>query len=290
MKGIILSGGNGTRLSPITDVTSKQLIPVYDKPMIYYPISTLLLAGVDDILIICNKEHLNSYKSLLGDGSKIGIKFSYKIQEKPLGLAHGLKTAESFLEDYSDDEPFIFALGDNIVISDNVEKTFKESFNSLNDGNLASIFSIEVSDPSSFGVVTFKNDKPESIEEKPLNPQSSWAVPGFYVYKKSVFKYISKLTPSPRGELEITDLNKIFLDINKLNVVKFGRSTIWYDAGSCDDLFEISEIIKNLHKRSGKIIGCLEEIAINRGLIDKEEIYISNKNSHYHNYVRALAE
>lgn len=290
MKGIILSGGNGTRLSPITDIISKQLVPVYDKPMIYYPISTLLLAGVDDILIICNKEHLNNYKSLLGDGSKIGIKFSYMIQEEPLGLAHGLKMAESFFEDYSDEDPFIFALGDNIVISDNVEQTFKESFNSLNDGNLASIFSIEVSDPSSFGVVTFKNDKPESIEEKPLNPQSSWAIPGFYVYQKSVFKYISKLTPSSRGELEITDLNKIFLDENKLNVVKFGRSTIWYDAGSCDDLFEISEIVKNLYKRSGKIIGCLEEIAINRGLIDKEEIHISNKNSHYQKYVRALAE
>ena len=290
MKGIILAGGSGTRLSPITDVISKQLIPVYDKPMIYYPISTLLLAGVDDILIICNEEHLNDYKSLLGDGSKIGIKFSYKIQEKPLGLAHGLKRAESFFEDYSDDEPFIFALGDNIVISDNVEKTFKTSFDSLSDGNLASIFAIEVSNPSSFGVVTFKNDKPESIEEKPLNPQSSWAIPGFYVYKKPVFNYISKLTPSPRGELEITDLNKMFLDKNKLNVVKFGRSTIWYDAGSCDDLFEISEIIQSLYKRSGKIIGCLEEIAINKGLIDKEKIYRSNKNSHYQNYVRALTK
>lgn len=288
MKGVILCGGKGTRLFPSTLVTSKQLIPIYDKPMVYYPLSTLMLAGVDDFIIICNQEHLDLYKKLLANGSQLGIKISYVVQKEPLGLAHGLKITEDLFKDYPDDEPFIFALGDNVVISDDIESIFEESIKSIKSGCEASIFALEVSNPSDFGVITFRNDEPIEMTEKPLNSSSNWAIPGFYVYKKSVFNYINKLIPSKRGELEITDLNKLILDEKKLNVIKFGRATIWYDAGSFDDLFEITEIIKNLYKRSGKIIGCIEEIAISKKLVEKKDIRILNPNSSYYKYIKNI--
>ena len=291
LKGVILAGGEGTRLKPLTKCTSKQLLPVFDKPMIFYPISTLMLAGVKDFLIITNEKYNQNFKDLLGDGSKLGVRFSYKIQENPDGLAAGLKLSEPFFDDYDTQKPFVFALGDNILITDDLQKIFTNSFEKIRSSDmLGSIFSIEVRNPEDFGVVEFNDEKPISLIEKPKDGISNWAIPGFYIYSKEVFNLIDGLSKSDRGELEITDLNKLLLEMDKLDVRKFGRSTIWYDAGTIENLNEINQIITNIFKRTGNSIGCLEEIAIKKGFIKKDKLFseVSLENSDYFNYVKNL--
>ena len=229
MKGIILAGGEGTRLKPLTSFTSKQLLPVFDKPMIYYPLSSLMLAGIKDFLIISSPKYINTYKELLGDGKDLGVSFSYKIQEQPDGIAAALAIAEGFFESYEKDEPFVFALGDNILITDNLIDTFQVAFKEIRERNKSgSIFALEVKNPSQFGVINFdEKGSPSEIVEKPLEPKSNWGIPGFYIYNKDVFSFIGELKRSDRGELEISDLNKLLLKKNLLHVTKFGRSTKW---------------------------------------------------------------
>ncbi len=292
MKGIILAGGEGTRLKPLTSFTSKQLLPVFDKPMIYYPISTLMLAGVKDFLIVSTPKFVNTYKDLLGNGKDLGVSFSYMIQEEPDGIASALGITEDFFDSYSKDEPFVFALGDNILITDNLTNIFQTAYREIKERkNSGSIFALEVQNPSQFGVVNFDDkDCPIEIVEKPENPQSNWGIPGFYIYNKDVFEFINKLERSERGELEISDLNKLLLERDALHVTKFGRSTIWYDAGTIDDFYEISSIIRNIYKRTGKSIGCLEEVAINMNYLEKEDILrrIKHEKSQYYEYIKNL--
>ncbi len=266
MKGIVLAGGSGTRLYPITKSISKQIIPVYDKPMIYYPVSILLLAGIREILIISTPQDIHLYQNLLGDGSALGIHFEYAIQLSPDGLAQAFLIGEEFIGDDS----VCMVLGDNIFYGYNLSNMLKQAA-SLQDG--AIVFGYYVNDPERYGVAEFdENGKVLSIEEKPANPKSNYAVTGLYFYSNDVIKKAKSLKPSARGELEITDLNKLYLAEGRLNVQLMGRGVAWLDTGTHDSLLEASNFIATIQNRQGLQVACLEEIAYNYGYINREQL------------------
>lgn len=266
MKGIILAGGSGTRLYPLTLVTSKQLLPVYDKPMIYYPMSTLMMAGIRDILIISTPTDLPNFERLLGDGSSLGINLQYKVQPSPDGLAQAFIIGEDFI----DNDSCAMVLGDNIFYGGGLGKHLKEAA-ARQDG--ATVFGYYVNDPERFGIVEFDADgKAVSIEEKPEHPKSNYCVTGLYFYDNRVCEYARSIKPSPRGELEITDLNRIYLEQGKLNVVTLGRGYAWLDTGTMDALSEATEFIKVVESRQGIQISAIEEIAYKNGWISKEQL------------------
>ncbi len=264
MKGIILAGGSGTRLYPITQAISKQLMPIYDKPMIYYPLSVLMLAGIHDILIITTPEDQSQFQRLLGDGSQVGCRFTYKIQEVPNGLAQAFVIGEEFIGD----DKVALVLGDNIFYGSGLGRLLSKNV----DISGAMIFAFEVSDPERYGVVEFdESQKAISIEEKPTNPKSNWAVPGLYFYDNSVVDIAKNIKPSPRGEYEITDVNRVYLEAGKLSVGILERGTAWLDTGTFDSLHDASEFIRVIEKRQGMKIGCIEEIAYSKGFINDEQ-------------------
>lgn len=265
MKGIILAGGSGTRLYPITKGISKQLMPIYDKPMIYYPLSVLMLAGIKEVLIITTPEDSAQFQRLLGDGSAIGCSFSYAIQEKPNGLAQAFVIGENFIGN----NKVALVLGDNIFYGSGFSKLV-QSFNNV-DG--AAIFAYEVSDPERYGVVEFdKNFKALSIEEKPKEPKSNYAVPGLYFYDNEVVNIAKNIQPSARGEYEITDVNKVYLQAGRLQVGVMDRGVAWLDTGTFDSLSDASEFVRVIEKRQGHKIGCIEEVAYRMGFIDRNTL------------------
>ncbi|MBQ9354834.1 MAG: glucose-1-phosphate thymidylyltransferase RfbA [Clostridia bacterium] len=266
MKGIILAGGSGTRLYPLTMVTSKQLLPVYDKPMIYYPLSTLMLAGIRDILIISTPTDLPNFERLLGDGSDYGINLSYKVQPSPDGLAQAFLIGEDFINGDS----CAMVLGDNIFYGNGLKTNLRAAAERENG---ATVFGYYVDDPERFGIVEFDKDgKAISIEEKPKNPKSNYCVTGLYFYDNRVVDFAKKVKPSARGELEITDLNKLYLEDGSLNVVTLGRGYAWLDTGTMDALSEATEYVKVVENRQGIMISAVEEIAYLNGWISKEKL------------------
>ena len=288
MKGIVLAGGSGTRLYPSTMTVSKQLLPVYDKPMVYYPISVLMLAGVREILIISTPHDLPNFKTLLGDGSQFGVKFSYKEQPSPDGLAQAFVLGEEFID--NDDVALI--LGDNIFYGAGFSAQLKKAVKSAKEKQEATVFGYLVKDPERFGVVEFdENGKAISIEEKPTEPKSNYAVTGLYFYDNSVIEKAKSLKPSKRGELEITDLNRIYLEKGKLNVEKFGRGFAWLDTGTHNSLLKAGQYVQTIEENQGIKIACLEEIAIRMGYLSKDEILqniLTYKNNEYYNYIKQL--
>lgn len=287
MKGIILAGGSGTRLYPLTMVTSKQLLPVYDKPMIYYPLSTLMLAGIRDILIISTPTDLPAFERLLGDGSKYGINLSYKEQPSPDGLAQAFIIGEDFI----DGDSCAMVLGDNIFYGNGLKKHLKEAAGRQTG---ATVFGYYVEDPERFGIVEFDKDgKAISIEEKPEHPKSNYCVTGLYFYDNRVCELAKKVKPSARGELEITDLNKMYLEEGTLNVVTLGRGNAWLDTGTIDALSEASEFVKVIENRQGVKVSAVEEIAYVNGWIDKEQLLESAAmygKSSYGSHLKKVAE
>ena len=264
-KGIILAGGSGSRLFPITKAVSKQLLPVYDKPMIYYPLSTLMLAGVQDILIITTKNDIDKFKFILGDGNLLGINLQYAIQEKPEGLAQAFIIGEKFLKG----SPSILILGDNLFYGKGLATQLQEAYNRKN----STIFAYSVSDPKRYGVVEFsKEGKALSIEEKPDNPKSKFAITGLYFYDESVVEKAKQIKPSIRGELEISDLNRIFLEEQSLSVEVFNRGMAWLDTGTTESLLDASFFIKTIECRQGLKIGCPEEISWRKGWINDDQL------------------
>lgn len=287
MKGIVLAGGSGTRLYPSTIVVSKQLLPVYDKPMVYYPISVLMLAGIKDILIISTPHDISNFEKLLGDGSQFGVKFSYKVQPNPDGLAQAFTLGENFIGKDS----VAMILGDNIFYGAGFSKSLKDAVKRADSG-IATIFGYYVKDPERFGVVEFdKNGKALSLEEKPKVPKSNYAVTGLYFYDNKVIEYAKNLKPSARGELEITDLNKIYLNKGNLYTELLGRGFAWLDTGTHNSLLKAGQYVQTIEENQGIKIACLEEIAFRAGFLSKEEI-IKNaekyKNNEYFSYVRCI--
>ena len=272
MKGIILAGGKGTRLYPMTKVVSKQLLPLYDKPMIYYPLSVLMLANINDILIISTKEDIGNYEKLLGDGTDFGIKLTYKIQEQPRGLADAFIIGEDFIKDDS----VCLILGDNVFHGEHLSKTLWETQKNLKG---ATIFGYPVKNPTEFGVVEFdKFDKVISIEEKPAVPKSNYAVPGLYFYDNRVVEIAKNVKPSARGEIEITAINNEYLKLGELSVQRFGRGMAWLDTGTTRGMLQASEYIEAVQARQGYYISCLEEIAYKRGMISLDKLEELGKN------------
>ena len=268
MKGIILAGGSGTRLYPLTMVTSKQLLPVYDKPMIYYPLSILMLAGIKDILIISTPEDTPRMEALLGNGNHFGLNLSYKVQPSPDGLAQAFLLGEEFIGD----DACCMILGDNVLYGNGLKGNLKEAVKNAEAGK-ATVFGYYVPDPERFGVVEFdSNGKAISIEEKPKNPKSNYAVIGLYFYPKGVSAKAHQVKPSARGELEITTLNNMYLDDNNLNVITFGRGLTWLDAGTHESLAEATAFVKMIEEHQGLMISCPEEIAFDNGWINKEKL------------------
>ena len=284
MKGIILAGGSGTRLHPLTKVISKQLLPVYDKPMIYYPLSTLMMAGIRDILIISTKEDLPLFNKLLGNGEKLGLHISYKEQPKPDGLAQAFIIGKEFIGN----DNVAMILGDNIFSGNGFSQTLSKVVE-RNDG--ATIFAYQVVDPERYGIVSFDNKRNAlSIEEKPKNPKSNYAIPGLYFYDNNVINYAESLKPSKRGELEISDLNLIYLNQNKLHVEVLDRGFVWLDTGTNESLHQASSYIETIEKRQGIRISCIEEIAYNLGYISDNQLLKIASSMEYSDYGKYLID
>ncbi len=287
MKGIILAGGKGTRLYPMTKVVSKQLLPIYDKPMIYYPLSTLMLAGIKEILIISTPEDLPMYEALLGDGKNLGLELFYKVQPEPKGLAQAFIIGEDFIGDDS----VCLILGDNIFYGTHLTKILE---NAQNNKNGATIFGYLVNDPKAFGVVEFdENRKVVSIEEKPENPKSNYAVPGLYFYDNKVVEIAKNVKPSLRGEVEITAVNNEYLKNNELNVVLMQRGMAWLDTGTPTGMLQASNFVKTVQEMQGFYISCLEEIAYRRGFITKDQLRKLGENlrsTDYGKYILSLCD
>ena len=290
MKGIILAGGSGTRLYPITKVASKQLLPIYDKPMVYYPLSTLMLSGIKDILIISTPEDTPKYESLLGDGEQFGMKFSFKVQASPGGLAEAFIIGENFIEN----ENVCLVLGDNVFYGGNLRKKLQDTVLEVESNNNAVVFGYFVNDPERYGVIEFNNKgNAISIEEKPNKPKSNYAVSGLYFYPNDVISIVKNQKPSSRGELEITDVNKAYLNQDRLKVEQMGRGYAWLDTGTHDSLLEASQFVQTLEKRQGMKISCIEEIAFRMGYIDKNQLRFHGKkmeNNQYGQYLIKIAD
>ncbi len=290
MKGIVLAGGSGTRLYPLTMITSKQLLPIYDKPMIYYPISTLMLAGIKDILIISTPRDLPNFKNLLGDGSSFGIKLSYKEQPSPDGLAQAFILGEEFIGDDS----CAMVLGDNIFYGNGFSRLLRDAVKNAEENKRASVFGYYVEDPERFGVVEFDKDgRVISVEEKPKQPKSNYAITGLYFYDNRVVEYAKTMKPSARGELEITDLNRIFLESGELDVKLLGRGFAWLDTGTMDSLIDAGQFVQMVEKRQGIKISAIEEIAYKNGWISREKLLESAEKygkSTYGAHLKKVAE
>ena len=284
MKGIILAGGSGTRLYPLTKSVSKQLLPIYDKPMIYYPLSILMLAGIQEVLIISTPDDIKRFENLLGDGSSIGMKFQYKVQPSPDGLAQAFIIGKEFIG--SDSVSLI--LGDNIYYGQGLTDFLMKGVSDVLD-NKATIFGYHVKDPSRYGVVEFDNlNKAVSIEEKPESPKSSYAVTGLYFYPNDVIQKALSVVPSERGELEITSINEMYLNEERLSVQLLGRGYAWLDTGAHEDLLEASKFIETIERRQGLKVACIEEIAFDRGYISKEKLLTLAKSMNNNQYGQYL--
>ena len=290
MKGIILAGGSGTRLYPLTKVTSKQLLPVYDKPMIYYPLSVLMMAGIRDILIISTPQDIPRFRELLQDGSHFGIKLSYAVQPSPDGLAQAFTIGADFIGN----DCVAMVLGDNIFSGHGLKKRLKTAVENAVSGKGATVFGYYVDDPERFGIVEFDRDgKAISIEEKPENPKSNYCVTGLYFYDNRVIRYARDLKPSPRGELEITDLNRIYLEEGKLNVELLGQGFTWLDTGTHESLVEATNFVKTVEDHQHRKVACLEEIAYLNGWISREDVmtvYEELKKNQYGRYLKDVLD
>lgn len=289
MKGIILAGGLGSRLYPLTTSISKQLLPIYDKPMIYYPLSVLMYAGIKEILIITTPEHLDLYRNLLGDGNSIGIEIQYKTQNKPRGLADAFILGEDFIKN----DPVCMMLGDNLLYGGGLSEILNNSIQEVKK-NKSVIYGFYVDKPEEYGIINFdKNQKIISIEEKPKKPKSNYAVIGLYMYTNDVIENAKKVKPSKRGEIEITSLNNIYLQEGKLKVITLGRGFTWLDTGTKESLVAASQLVMSIEKRSGLKVGCIEEIALNKKFInhnDLDNIINKLKDCEYKNYLKKVLD